>query len=281
MRLKALYRVAKPGIVYGNLITVVAGYLLASGLKVHATSLAAAVFGIAMVIASACVANNLADRDIDSIMERTNKRPSVSGEISVGAGVIYALVLAAIGFSILALFTSQWCVVIGLVGYVDYALLYTYFKRKTYHATLIGSISGAVPIIGGYAAYSGHLTPAAWIIGAMMLVWQMPHFYSIALFRAKDYRRAGIPVMPAVLGRKTTGVWMVFYAALFLAAALLLYFYGPVGLAYLSVMGAVALAWLVFNIRGLVSGLADQWAKQNFRYSLIVMLVMSAAIALH
>lgn len=279
MRLAKYYHLVKPGIVYGNLITAIAGYLLASDLRIYPVAFAMMAIGTALVMASACVINNLADRDIDSKMERTKKRPSASRDVSLTSGVIYAIALAIIGFALIVVFVNKFCAVVGFIGFIDYAWLYTYLKRRTYHATLIGSLAGAAPIVGGYVAYADHFSTAALIIGVMMLVWQMPHFYAIALYREKDYREADIPVMPVVLGRGNTARWMVFYSLIFLLASMALYFNGPAGIVYLIVMGLVALIWLGYNLGGL-KGATMLWARKSFFLSLAVMVIMSVMVAL-
>lgn len=278
--LKAYYQIIKPGIIYGNILTTIAGYLMACDLHLDLKSFVGAVIGFCLVIGSACTLNNLADRSIDANMERTKKRPSVTGVISLKAGLIYASVLLGGGVVLLVLFTNITTLVVGLVGFVVYVSAYTYSKRKTDLATLIGSVSGATPIVGGYTAFAGHFTLTALIIGMMMLVWQMPHFYAIAIYREKEYRRAKIPVLPITSGYKTTSYWMVFYSFLFLLLSVSLYVYGPVGIAYLLVMSVVGALWLAFNLKGLFLKTFAGWAKQDFRYSLIVLLVMSLMIAL-
>ena len=276
---KAYYRITKPGIVYGNLLTTIAGYLMASGLHIEVKSFAGAIVGFSLVIAAACTFNNLADRGIDEKMERTKSRPSVTGAISLRAGLVYGSVLLILGVACLVLLVNVTTLIIGLVGFTVYVGPYTYSKRKTDLATLIGSISGATPIVGGYTAFSGHFTLPALIIGMMMLVWQMPHFYAIAIYREKDYRQAKIPVLPITSGQKNTSYWMVFYSFLFLVMSVALYFYGPVGLIYLIVMASVGVLWLAFNAKGLFSKSLEAWARQDFRYSLIVLLIMSLMVA--
>ncbi len=278
-RVKDYYTLAKPGMVYGNLLTAIAGYLLASKLSLNWTQFIAMLAGTALIMGSACALNNLFDRDIDALMKRTHKRPSVSGAVSTKSGIIFVIVLALLGTVLLALFVNWLCVAVGLVGFIDYALIYTYSKRKTYHSTLIGSLAGAMPIIGGYVAYSDHLGVTAVIVGLMMLLWQMPHFYAIALFREADYRKAGIPLLPIVKGHAATTKAMVAYNLLFLIAVLSLYYYSKLGVAYVLVLGTVALAWLIYNLQGFKKISLASWARRSFTYSLLVMVIMSVMVA--
>lgn len=279
-RLKAYYIMVKPGIIYGNLITAIAGYLLASKLSINASSFIGMIVGTGLVMGGACVFNNLYDRDIDQMMKRTKNRPTVNGLITARSGIIYGICLTIIGFGLLAVFVNWLCVAIGAIGFLDYALIYTYFKRRTYHATLIGSVSGATPIVGGYVAYAGHLDLVALLIGLMMLFWQMPHFYAIALFRAKEYEKAKVPVLPLIKGLPATVEYIVVYSVLFVLAVVSLYFITSLHVYYLLLVGLTAVIWTIFNLRGMKVKEIELWAKRSFRYSLAVMLVMSIGVAL-
>ena len=215
--IRAFYEITKPGIIYGNLLTSIAGYFLASDLKINFGTFFGAVIGFGLVIAAACTFNNLADKDIDKRMARTKHRPSVTGQITFRTGIIYGSILLAVGLALLIWLTNLLAVYAALLGFLVYLGAYTYAKRKTSLATLIGSISGATPIVGGYVAYAGHFNMTALIIGLMMLVWQMPHFYAIAIYREKDYKKAKIPVLPATKGYRIAEFWMALFSFLFMA----------------------------------------------------------------
>jgi len=277
---RAYYRLAKPGIIYGNLLTACAGYLMASRLRPEWKSFIAMAIGLSLVIGSACVLNNLYDRDIDKLMARTKNRPSVSGEVSMANGLIYAIAMAVIGFGLLIVLVNNLTAVVAAVGFVVYVVLYSYSKRKTHYATLIGSISGAAPIVGGYVAFSGAMNSSAWILGLLMVVWQMPHFYAIAIFRSKDYKAAKVPVLSVVHGDKITSYFMIAYSLLFVALTVLLYRQANLGLTYLIVMLIVSLGWLVVNIYGLFVSSYKLWARKSFLTSLIVLLIMSVMVAI-
>ncbi len=279
-KLNDYYTLAKPGMVYGNLLTAVAGYLFASRLSLNWAVFLAMCAGTTLIMGSACSLNNLFDRDIDVIMERTSKRPSANRTIPFLSGIIFAIILGVLGIALLALFVNWLCVAIGLIGFIDYALIYTYFKRKTYHSTLIGSIAGAMPIVGGYVAYAGHLDGASLIVGLMMLLWQMPHFYAIALFRESDYRKAKIPLLPIVKGYAATTNAMAVYNLLFSVAVISLYFYSKLSVIYVIVLGIASLAWLIYNFKGRKLNFLKTWARKSFVYSLLVVVLMSVMLAL-
>jgi protoheme IX farnesyltransferase len=138
-----------------------------------------------------------------------------------------------------------------------------------------------MPIIGGYVAYSDHLNGAAVLIGLMMLLWQMPHFYAIALFREAEYRKANIPLLPIVKGHEATTRAMIIYNALFLISVISLYFYSKLSIAYILILGLSALAWLIYNLKGLKLESLKTWSRRSFAYSLAIVVVMSLMIALH
>ncbi len=273
------YQLAKPGIIYGNLLTAIAGYLMASHLSINWSSFIGMVIGYSFVVGSACVFNNLYDRDIDRIMKRTSKRPSVQGDISLKEGLIFGTAILIIGLISLILFTTLLSFIIASIGFLIYVPIYTYLKRKTHLATLVGALSGAMPILGGYLAYSARFTIGSLLIFLMMFFWQMPHFYAIAIFRLKDYQKAKVPVLPVVKTIDLTTYMMIGFSLLFLISVVLLYINSNFSLFYLIILGFSALAWLVINILGLFVKIKSKWARQSFFASLAVVLIMSIMIA--
>ena len=195
--LRDYYSLVKPGVLYGNALTAAAGFLLASAGVIDIWLFIALVIGTTLIIASACALNNFLDQDIDSKMERTKTRAIVAGKVKGSHAVILSVVLGVVGITILALFTNMLVVLVGIVGFVDYVVLYGMLsKRLSIHGTLVGSISGAAPILAGYVAVSGAFDIGAIIVFAAMFVWQMPEFYSISIYRRREYAAAGIQPRP-------------------------------------------------------------------------------------
>ena len=278
-RLHAYYWLAKPGIVYGNSITVVAGFLLASRGQVDLGQLLATLVGIALVIASACVVNNYIDRDIDALMSRTKWRALAKGTVSGRSAMVYAAVLGLAGVGILMLWVNALTWAVGLIAFIDYVILYGVAKRRSVHGTLVGSISGAAPIVAGYVAVTDRLDLGALLLFAILTLWQMPHFYAIAIYRLKDYQAAGIPVLPAKAGLHHTKVQIVAYIAAFILAALALTIFGYAGLTYAVVMAGVGLMWLYRGWLGFTAADDTRWARAIFKFSLVVLLVFSMMIS--
>ncbi len=147
--IKNFYSLTKPGIVYGNLVTAIGGFFLGSrGVVINYFTLLATLLGIALIIACGCVFNNYIDRDIDGLMKRTQNRVLVKELISGKTAIIYAVILGALGLILLLWQTNLLTVSVALVGLFVYVVLYSLlFKRNSIHGTIIGSISGAVPVL--------------------------------------------------------------------------------------------------------------------------------------
>jgi len=278
--LKSYYYLAKPGIVRGNSITVLAGFLLASMGSYDIKLLLATVFGSALVIASGCVFNNYLDRRIDSKMERTKKRSLVTGKINLTNALIFGTVLGALGFGLLTTQTNMLTVAAALTGFIFYVVIYGYAKRKSIYGTLVGAIPGALPPVGGYLAVTGQLDLGAIILFFILVFWQMPHFYAIGIYRLKEYQSANIPVLPAVKGLIATKVNIYSYTIGFIAACYALFVFDYAGYTYLAVVTAVSLYWLRQSIKGFFAEDDIKWAKSFFHTSLIVLLTFSLMISI-
>lgn len=273
------YQLTKPGIIYGNLFSAAGGFLLASHWHIDIGLFAATLGGTALIIASACAFNNYIDRGIDKKMARTQKRGLASGSISGPAALMFAALLGIIGFGLLVLYTNRLVMLIGLVAYVDYIVFYGLAKRKSQHGTLVGSIAGAAPPVAGYCAVTNRFDLGAFIIFLIMVCWQMVHFYAIAIRRAKDYKAAGIPVLPLVKGVRQTKVQMILYTIAFIGAVLDLSVRGYAGWTFGVVMAALGAVWLYKGLKSFGIKNNVLWAKQMFLFSLIVLLSFSVMLS--
>lgn len=274
-KIRAYYQLTKPGVLYGNVLTAVAGFFLAAAGKVDWTLFFGMLVGMTAVIAAACVLNNYLDQDIDAIMSRTKKRPSVVGAVSNRAMVLYAITLLIIGSAVLWQWTNMMTLIVGLLGFVIYVWLYgALSKRRSIHGTLVGSISGAMPILGGYTAASNTVDAGAVIAFLILFFWQFPEFYSIAIYRKKEYAAAKIPVMPVVKGVQSTIIQIFLYTVLYVASTLALTLYGYTGFTYAAIMAASGLYWIWLAWKGFHTRDADAWAKRMFRFSMVTILLL-------
>lgn len=278
--LRKYYELTKPGVLYGNALTTVAGFLLASRGSFDPALFLSTVVGSTLIIASATTINNYLDRDIDQLMTRTKNRALVSGRVKPRNALVFGVMLGILGTVLLILRVNWLVAVIGLVGFIDYVFLYgAWAKRRSVHGTLVGSISGAIPILAGYIAASHGFDMGAWLVFAVLFFWQMPEFYSIAIYRRKEYKAAGIPVISVVRGITATKHQIIAYTILFVAATLGLSLFDYTGKTYTVVMSALGFYWLKLGAEGLHTADSDGWARQNFRFSLIILLVFCSMIS--
>ena len=277
---KNYYQLTKPGIIYGNALTAIGGFLLAAKGHVQPSLFFGMLAGTCLVIASACVFNNFIDRSIDIKMARTKKRALVTGLISGRIALIYATTLGVVGFILLITLTNILTVLIGLIGFIFYVVVYGIGKRKSVHGTIIGTIPGAAPIVAGYCAVTGRFDLGAAILFFIMVFWQMPHFYGIALARLKDYRAAGIPLLPVKRGAEVTKRQMLFYVVGFILSTTALTISGYSGYTFAIVMGLMGLYWLVRGTMEYRKYTDEIWGKKMFLRSLATLLLFSFMLSI-
>ncbi len=272
--------ITKPGIIIGNLISVAAGYFLAA--KSEAADgllLLYTLAGVAMVIASGCVVNNIFDRDIDLKMERTRGRLLAQGDINIDHAFVFAIVLLLVGTGLLYRMANPLSAVMVLLGYVFYVFFYTmWYKRNSVYGTLVGSVSGAVPPLVGYLAVTNYISLEAVLLFALFSLWQMPHSYAIAMFRMQDYKNAGIPVLPVVSGIEKARKHMIAYVVAFNLVALGLFLLGNGGYEYLVVAAGVCFMWTQVTFKKVTEENYVEWSKAVFKVSLLVVMGISAVL---
>lgn len=280
-KLGAYYQLTKPGVLYGNVLTAAAGFFLAAAGKMDWWLFLATIVGMTLVIASACAINNYLDRDIDGIMERTKKRPSVTGVVMPSRILWFGVILGVLGFADLLLWTNYLVVIIGIIGFTTYVWLYgALSKRRSIHGTLVGSISGAMPIAGGYAAAAGRIDIGLVIVFLMLFFWQFPEFYSIAIYRRKEYAAAHVPVMSVIRGINSTTRQIFFYTILYVISTLLLVVFHYTGAIYLIVMGIAGMYWVYLAYQGFSHKKPEVWARQMFRYSMWTILILCLMVSI-
>ena len=282
--MKQYASLAKPGVLFGNVITGVAGFCLASAWlrQFDIVLFVAAIGGMTLIIASACTLNNVLDQDIDRIMIRTKKRVVASGVVPVRRALAFSIALGILGIVVLSFWTNWLVVAIGVAGFIVYVWLYgALAKRRSIHGTLVGSISGAAPILAGYVAVSGRLDIGALLVFLALFFWQFPEFFSIAIYRESEYKAAGVPVITVKKSVDYTKRRIFAYAVLFTLSALLLTSFHYTGYLYAAIMVIVSAYWLFIGFEGFRPGVDnDRWAKRMFHASLHVLLLYSLLIAI-
>lgn len=280
-RTKSYLRLIKPGITLSNTFSGIAGFFLAASHTLFSlTAFIGAAAGIALIIASACVANNILDRDMDKKMKRTAKRGIVSGEISIPKALAFCVVLGMAGFALLIVWTNWLTFGLGALAYVWYVAVYGIAKRTTPYSTIVGGVAGALPPMAGYTALTGRVDAAAIILFLTLFFWQLPHFYAIAMFRRDDYAKANIPVWSVVYGMKSTKLQIFISVVVYAVMASLLTIYGYTGITYLVFSVALSAYWIYKGV-SLYRKVDDvKWARAMFGVSLMVLLAMLGLIAL-
>jgi protoheme IX farnesyltransferase len=270
----------KPGIVVWLLITafcaMIVGYRGLPPLHVIIFTL----LGLALSAGGAHAVNMWYDRDIDQIMQRTQKRPVVTGRIAPVRALAFGIVLGIVAFFGMGLLVNWLAAAASLSGYLFYVFVYTmWLKRRTVQNIVIGGAAGAFPPIVGWAGATGHLGLAPGLMFLLIFMWTPPHFWALALYKQDDYKSARIPMMPVVRGSKATKVQSLVYAILSLLVSVTLYLTHTVGPVYLGAAVVLGLAFVLYNVRLLREPSTEQaWARKTFRFSLIYIAALFVAM---
>ena len=237
----------------------------------------ATLFGGTLSSAGANAINQVIDSDIDRLMSRTKGRPLPTDRTSSRAVMVFGAGLGTAGFVWLWATTNLLAAVLSTCGLLFYVFIYSLLlKRKTTQNIVIGGAAGAVPALVGWAAVTNTLDVAAWIMFAIVFFWTPPHFWALAIRYRKDYERAGVPMLPVVVGEKRAMEHMLAYTVVLVGWTLLLYATGPVGWIYLLAVAAAGVAFL-----GGTWMLRDhpEAAMKYFAYSNVYLSVVFIAIA--
>lgn len=271
---RAYYELCKPRVVALMLITVVVGMLLATPTMVPWRVFVFGIIGIGLTAASGAAINHLVDRRIDAMMRRTQGRPIPSGKISPGIAIIFALLLAVVGLSLLVCFVNTLTAVLTFLSLVGYALIYTVFlKRATPQNIVIGGLAGATPPLLGWTAVTGQMDYGGLLLLLIIFVWTPPHFWALAIHRVEEYAKANIPMLPVTHGIAFTKLNILLYTILLVVISVLPFVVAMSGLIYLIgalILGAGFLYWAI----RLKYSSDPKVAIQTFRYSIIYLMVL-------
>lgn len=240
-----LTELTKPGIIVWVLITVAAGFYLAAPDAIAGLTLFHTLLAATAVAAASNALNQVLERDIDRLMNRTRHRPLAAGRMSPLFVAVLGVALGIAGVVWFAVFTTPLTTVLGAATLVLYVLAYTPLKRRSSFATLVGAVPGALPILGGWAATGRSLDPTAWALFGLLFCWQLPHFLALAWIFREDYARAGLKMLSVTGGQATTFRQALAYGTALVPIGLIPAATGSAGLAY--VVGSLLLGgWVVF-----------------------------------
>ena len=277
-RARQFYALTKPRVVQLIVFCAVIGMLLATpGLPDWRLALAATL-GIWLVAAAAAAFNCLVEQRIDARMARTAWRPTARGQLSNPQTLTFSAALCVAGSALLYFAVNPLTMWLTFATFVGYAVIYTVIlKPMTPQNIVIGGASGAMPPVLGWAAIRGEVGPEALIMCLIIFLWTPPHFWALALYRAEDYRKSGLPMLPITHGSEFTRLHVLLYTLVLFAATLLPFISGMSGLFYLVAAvllsgGFIVYAWKLWR------NYSDTLARKTFRYSIVYLSLLFAAL---
>ena len=272
-----LIALAKPRIMVMTLVTAAGAMSLAPG---HPDPLAIGLLlaGTALIVGAANTFNMVLERDIDCLMARTKDRPLPRGRLSPTAARRFGAILHAISLPVL-LAVNPLTALLGVTALLAYVFLYTPLKQRTHWATWVGAVPGALPVLMGWAAATGSIDVAGLTVFAVLFFWQIPHFHAIALYRRREYERAGLKTLPGSRGEGAARMQIATFLVVQVAASLVLYPLGVAGPTYLVIAAVLGAAVLIQGLSGVVTG-GPRWARRVFIASLVYLPVLFTAMIL-
>jgi len=280
-RWQQFYALTKPRVVQLIVFCAVVGMLLAvpgwPTAPEWRTMLAAGA-GVWLVAAAAAAFNCLVEQHIDARMKRTAWRPTARGELSRTHTIAFSALLCAAGAALLLLFVNALTLWLTLATFVGYAIVYTvYLKPTTPQNIVIGGASGAMPPVLGWAAMRGEVGAEAWLMCLIIFLWTPPHFWALALYRAEEYAKSGLPMLPVTHGNAFTRLQVLLYTWILLAATLLPFLIQMSGWLYLAAALGLGLRFCWMGWR-LYSDYSDAYAKRTFWFSIWYLAALFAAL---
>ncbi len=280
--IQSYYQLTKPRIIPLLLITTAASMWIAAKGQVDPLLVLVTLAGGTFAAAAAQTINCIYDRDIDYAMERTRHRPLPSGRVQPRDALIFAIALASLSFTLLAVFANLLSALLAMSGIIFYIGIYTHLlKRHTTQNIVIGGAAGAIPALVGWSACTGSLSLPAWVIFAIVFLWTPPHFWALALMIRDDYAKVGVPMLPVVAGDAATTRQMWLYTLILIPTTLLLVYplnvtgvvYGGVAL----VLGSIFIkkAWALLQ-----NPTERQLARSLFFYSILYMMLLCTGMVI-
>jgi protoheme IX farnesyltransferase len=277
-KLRQYYALTKPRVVQLIVFCAAIGMMLATPDWPDWRVVLPAVAGIWLVAAAAAAFNCLVEQRIDSSMARTSWRPTATRELTASQALVFSAILCAAGSALLWFAVNPLTMWLTFATFIGYAVIYTVvLKPLTPQNIVIGGASGAMPPVLGWAAVRGDVGPEALMLCLIIFLWTPPHFWALALYRAEDYRRAGLPMLPVTHGPEFTRLHVLLYTLVLFAATLLPFvagMSGPIYLAAAIVLGVMftGYAWRLWR------RYSDALARRTFRFSIVHLSLLFAAL---
>ena len=248
--MKDYIALTKPRITWLILMSTGVGYFFGMKSGWHFWTLLHTIIGTGLIASGTAALNQWYERVADGKMRRTQARPLPAGRLDPGKALAFSIAISAAGFAELWFGANPLAATLGLITLLTYLFIYTPLKQRSPHSTTFGSIPGAMPPLIGFAAASGTLTWDAWVLFAILFLWQFPHFYAIAWMYKEDYARAGIRMLPVVEpDGKSTARRILLYSVALIPISMLPRFFAMTGSVYLYGAFALGLAFLYYGLR--------------------------------
>src|SRR6266498_2632441 len=273
----SMVRLGKPRITGMVVITFLGGLWLAPGDIAHWRTIMTLI-GTALLVAASNALNMYLERDADALMERTRDRPLPRAIVSPEAALAFGAGLACVGIALVFLGSNLLTGLLGLLAIAGYEAVYTPLKRTSGAALFVGAVPGALPPLMGWTAVTGHLDAPGLALFAVLFLWQIPHFLAIATYRAADYARAGIKVLPLTVSVRVTRVTMFVFSVVLVAVTMALEplrVAGPRYAVVATVLGAVFIGWAAAGFRRAAE---NRWARSLFLYSIVYLTLLFVAL---
>ena len=268
------YEITKPRVVALLVLTALVGMCLSVPGVIPWQILIPAMLGIGLVSSAAAAINHIVDQRIDFVMGRTHNRPLPNGRISQRNAIIFASVLAVVGFVMLYGLVNPLTAWLTFAGLLGYSFVYTmYLKRATPQNITIGGLAGAIPPLLGWTAMTNEIAPNALLLVLLIFTWTPPHFWALAIHRREDYAKVNIPMLPVTHGVNFTKTQILLYTVLLFVVGLLPYLVGMSNWLYL--VGAVVLNLMFFAYAWKLKFSADEnTAMDTFKFSIIHLMLL-------
>ena len=241
----AFIELTKPRITFLILISTALGYYLGNAGHFEVFNFTVTIIGTTMLAGGAGAINHYIEKDLDVLMDRTKSRPIPAGLISSQNALYFGIIQSILGFGLLLVYVNFLTALLGLLTIALYIFVYTPLKMITWLNTTIGAVPGALPALGGWAASANELNPNAWILFAILFLWQHPHFYAIALMCKEDYKKAGFKMLPVIEeDNNRTNRQIIWHAFLLIPVSLFFVVTGVLGSIYFwgaAILGVVYL----------------------------------------
>lgn len=274
-KLGDIYELTKPKITFMILVTTFTGMWLAAGGPPHWSLTLYTLLGVALASGSSCAFNHYIDRDIDKLMARTQNRPLPAGRMQPITALMTGIVLGLASVPILYFLVNPLTAALTLFTNFFYVVIYTiWLKRTSPLNTVVGGVAGALPAVLGVTAVANAITPVAWSLFAIMVLWQPPHFWALAITKTEEYRRVGIPMLPVVKGEWITKRQMLIYTVLLWPASFSLFWLNATGYFYVAVAALLNVIYLGLTLDFIRKPVVKKDAMRLFFFSLIYLCVL-------